>query len=128
VDAVLTGTPVWVALLDEGEARVKPVKCTRFISDRQGKSRKPKLKKMFEEVTCLKRTTNAFVLNVRNITRCPEPLRNGSRALHVTNGPIIAAADSASVFVASANLTTMLTMTSVERCDEVIVIALDAVI
>jgi hypothetical protein len=44
-DADLTDTPVKVALLGEGEARVKPIKYIRSFSDRQGKSRKPKLKK-----------------------------------------------------------------------------------
>jgi hypothetical protein len=55
---------------------------------------------------------NAFVLNVRNLTQCPESLQSGSSALHVINGPTTVAPDSATaLFIATATLMTTL-MTS----------------
>jgi hypothetical protein len=75
----LADTPVKFTLEAEVKARALPVKCNRLFSDSQEQSHKPKqLKRMFEELTRLKRKMNPFVLNVRNLTQCPESLQSGA--------------------------------------------------
>jgi hypothetical protein len=112
VGAVLTDTPVKVALEYEAGARIKPVTHIRFFSDSQEKSRKYKqLKKMFEMLTRVKRKLNPFVLNARTLTQHLRPLQSDPSALHVINGPTTVGPDSAtSVFVATATLMTTLTI------------------
>jgi hypothetical protein len=60
---------------------------------------------------------NASVLNMQNLTLCPEHLQNGSSALSGTNGPTTIAPNLAtSMFVGTATLITTL-MTSCLKID-----------
>jgi hypothetical protein len=65
LSTVFADTPVKAALKGSG----KPDKCSRFFSESQEKPRKlqqlkKKKKKLFEELTHLKREMNLFLLNV----------------------------------------------------------------
>jgi hypothetical protein len=83
MSAVSTDTPVKAALEAKVEARFTPIKCNRLFSYSQEKTRKSKqYVRMFEELSHLTRkmTMNASVLNVQNLTPCPEHLQNGSSA------------------------------------------------
>jgi hypothetical protein len=113
VSTVLTDTPENAALEAEVEAHSKPIKRNRLFSYSQEKTRKSKqLKRIFEESSHLTRkmTMNAFVLNVQNVTPCPEHQQNGSSALSATNGPTTVAPSLAtSMSVGTASLTTLMT-------------------
>jgi hypothetical protein len=74
---------------------------------------------MFEELSHLttKMTMNASVLNVQNLTQCPEHLQNSSSALSATNGPTTVAPNLAtSMFAGIETLMTTL-MTSCLKID-----------
>jgi hypothetical protein len=67
---------------------------------------------MFEELSHLTRkmTMNASVLNVQNITPCPEHLQNGFSALNATDGPTTVTPNLAtSMFVGTAALMILIT-------------------
>jgi hypothetical protein len=110
VDAVLTDSPVKIGLGAEVETLAKLVKCNRLFRDSQEKSRKPKqLKKKVRNVDLSEEEYESFVLNVRNLTQCPDLLPSDPSALHVINGPTTVAPDSAtSVFLTTAALMMLL--------------------
>jgi hypothetical protein len=82
VSAVLTDTPVNATLEAEVEASSEPIKRSRLFSYRQEKTRKSRQKRMFEVLSHLTRkmAMSASVLNVQNLTPCPEHQQNGSIA------------------------------------------------
>jgi hypothetical protein len=59
---------------------------------------------MFEGLTRRKGNMNPFVLNVRNLIECPEPLQSCPSALRLINGPTIVVPHTpTSMFVATAS-------------------------
>jgi hypothetical protein len=112
VSAVLTNSLVNAALQTEVEAHSKPIKRNRLFSySQRGNGNQNTLKRMFKELSHLTRkmTMNASVLNMQNLTPCPEYLKNGSSALNATNGPTTVAPNLAtSMFVGTATLMTLM--------------------
>jgi hypothetical protein len=113
VNAVLTDTLVKAALEAEVEARSKPIKRNKLYSYSQEKISKSKhLQRMFEELSHLTRKVamNASVLNMQNLTPCPEHLPNYSSALGATNCPTTVFPNLATcMFVGTATLMTLMT-------------------
>jgi hypothetical protein len=99
VNAVLVDAPVKVAL----EARAKSVHFNRFFSGSQEKSQNTKqLKRNVRRVDFLKREMYLFVLDLRNLSECPEAVQNGPMTIAPYSAP--------SVSVAAATLTAIQTI------------------